>query len=345
MFERFTHQARHTVVIANLAASTLGHAEVRPEHLLLAILYEEDTAGFGIVDGLGVDPADARRQVVLTLGRGDADRGPRPPFTAEAKQVFLQALREALALGHQHIGTEHLLCGVLSSAEGAAAQVLVDHGISLERSRMAAGKVPPGAEATPDPRGQSADNTPGRYDEQQLAVVDLMIRIDVEESMADLIALARRIPAMARVPGIRPECLAVMAIWRLAPGLLPAAEFASLPEPPEVLGALADLADRLPRDIDARAATALARIFQGRYRDARILVNERFAAKQLPSVRARTLAVCSLLKTVDGDRATARRLFGEAADLRPNQFLLPYLRGRLARPDGGATGVTRGEPR
>ncbi len=132
MFERFTERARHVVVLAQEEARALHHNYIGTEHVLLGLLREEDGLAAMVLHSRGITVEEARDRVARIVGRGDAQKltGGLIPFTARAKKVLELALREALSLRHNYIGTEHILLGLLRENEGVAARILVDFGTS-----------------------------------------------------------------------------------------------------------------------------------------------------------------------------------------------------------------------
>jgi ATP-dependent Clp protease ATP-binding subunit ClpA len=132
MFERFTDRARRVLVLAQDEATALGHGFLGTEHILLGLLAEGEGVGAKALQALQVDPDALRERIVGIVGTGDpaAVAGTAPPFTPRAKRVLELALRAALDLGHNYIGTEHELLGLLAEGEGVAAQVLVASGLS-----------------------------------------------------------------------------------------------------------------------------------------------------------------------------------------------------------------------
>jgi ATP-dependent Clp protease ATP-binding subunit ClpC len=126
VFERFTEEARQVVVLAQDEARGLVHNYIGTEHLLLGLLREEHGVGARVLDSLDVTLVEVRTRVARIVGRGDAVASGQIPFTPRAKQVLELALREALALGHTDIGTEHLLLGLVRENQGVAARILVD---------------------------------------------------------------------------------------------------------------------------------------------------------------------------------------------------------------------------
>jgi ATP-dependent Clp protease ATP-binding subunit ClpC len=135
VFERFTERARQVVVLAQDEARTLGHGYIGTEHLLLGLIREQDGVAARALGALGVTEDDARAQVAAMVVAGDDAATGQIPFTRRAKEVLELALREALALGHNYIGTEHILLGLLRENQGIGAQVLRDLGADPERVR------------------------------------------------------------------------------------------------------------------------------------------------------------------------------------------------------------------
>ena len=136
MFERFTERARQVVVLAQDEARALRHNYIGTEHLLLGLLREEEGIAARVLGELGVTVDEVRAQVGRIVGQGDeeVDTG-QIPFTPRAKKVLELALREAQALGHQYIGTEHVLLGLLRLTSGTAHVALRDLGIDMQSVR------------------------------------------------------------------------------------------------------------------------------------------------------------------------------------------------------------------
>jgi ATP-dependent Clp protease ATP-binding subunit ClpC len=135
MFERFTERARRVVVLAQEEARELDHNYIGTEHLLLGILRDGEGVAVRALDQLGVSRPAVREQVVTMVGRGRSTPSGHIPFTPRAKKALELSLREALQLNHNHIGTEHILLGLLREGDGVAAQVLTDLGADLDRVR------------------------------------------------------------------------------------------------------------------------------------------------------------------------------------------------------------------
>jgi Clp amino terminal domain, pathogenicity island component len=135
VFERFSHQARQAVVLAQEESRRLGHTYIGTEHLLLGVVGARGLA-VDALERLDVQPAQLRTAVEVTVGRGgDAPAG-HIPFTADAKRALEMSLREALQLGHNYIGTEHMLLGLIRDGESVAAQVLTKAGADRDRLRQ-----------------------------------------------------------------------------------------------------------------------------------------------------------------------------------------------------------------
>jgi ATP-dependent Clp protease ATP-binding subunit ClpC len=136
VFERFTDRARRSVVLAQEEARMLNHNYIGTEHILLGLLREEDGVAAKALTTLGVSLEAVRRDVGEIVGRGSEVPRGHIPFTPRAKKVLELSLREALQLGHNYIGTEHILLGLIREGEGVAAQVLQKLGADLNRVRQ-----------------------------------------------------------------------------------------------------------------------------------------------------------------------------------------------------------------
>src|SRR5579859_1117345 len=137
MFERFTDRARRVVVFAQEEARGLNHNWIGTEHLLLAVIREGQGVGARALESMQVSLDAARQQVESIIGRGQEPVSDgHIPFTPRAKKVLELSLREALQLGHDYIGTEHILLGLIREGDGVAAQVLVNLGCDLNRARQ-----------------------------------------------------------------------------------------------------------------------------------------------------------------------------------------------------------------
>ena len=147
MFERFTERARQVVVLAQDEARALKHNYIGTEHILLGLLREEEGLAARVLESLDITVEEVRAQVARIVGQGDEVTTGQIPFTPRAKKVLELALREALSLGHNYIGTEHILLGLVRENEGVAARILLDFDADAEKIRdeiirMLSGKPP-----------------------------------------------------------------------------------------------------------------------------------------------------------------------------------------------------------
>ena len=156
MFERFTDRARRVVVLAQEEARMLNHNYIGTEHILLGLIHEGEGVAAKALESLGISLDAVRQQVEEIIGQGQQAPSGHIPFTPRAKKVLELSLREALQLGHNYIGTEHILLGLIREGDGVAAQVLVRLGADRKRVRQqvtqllhgrAAEEPGPGAEA------------------------------------------------------------------------------------------------------------------------------------------------------------------------------------------------------
>jgi ATP-dependent Clp protease ATP-binding subunit ClpC len=136
MFERFTDRARRVVVLAQEEARMLNHNYIGTEHILLGLIHEGEGVAAKALDSLSINLDAVRQQVEEIIGQGQAAPTGHIPFTPRAKKVLELSLREALQLGHNYIGTEHILLGLIREGEGVAAQVLQKLGADLNRVRQ-----------------------------------------------------------------------------------------------------------------------------------------------------------------------------------------------------------------
>jgi ATP-dependent Clp protease ATP-binding subunit ClpA len=126
VFERFTERARQVVVLAQDEARALKHNYIGTEHILLGLLREEEGLAARVLESLDITVEEVRAQVARIVGQGDEVTTGQIPFTPRAKKVLELALREALSLGHNYIGTEHILLGLVRENEGVASRILLD---------------------------------------------------------------------------------------------------------------------------------------------------------------------------------------------------------------------------
>ena len=136
MFERFTDRARRVLVLAQEEARLLNHNFIGTEHILLGLIHEGEGVAAKALESLGVSLEAVREKVEETIGPAGSSTTGSPPFTPRAKKVLELSLREALQLGHNYIGTEHILLGLIREGDGVAAYVLANAGVDLNRARQ-----------------------------------------------------------------------------------------------------------------------------------------------------------------------------------------------------------------
>jgi len=135
MFERFTDRARRIVVFAQEEARTLEHDHVGTEHVLLGLIHEGAGVAVRVLESLEIGPESVRQRVEEVIGRGNHAPPGHIPFTPRAKEVLKLALQESRQLGHNYVGTEHILLGLIGEGDGVAARALRDLGADLSRAR------------------------------------------------------------------------------------------------------------------------------------------------------------------------------------------------------------------
>jgi ATP-dependent Clp protease ATP-binding subunit ClpC len=192
VFERFTDRARRVVVLAQEEARMLNHNYLGTEHILLGLIHEGEGVAARALESLGISLEAVRQQVQEVIGQGQQAPAAHIPFTPRAKKVLELASQEALQLGHNYIGTEHILLGLVREGEGVAAQVLVKLGADLNRVRQQVVQLLHGY-----PAGEPASDRPRRGKRAQARLMaDAAARID---------ALDRRLAAIERWAGMRPD--------------------------------------------------------------------------------------------------------------------------------------------
>jgi len=161
LFERFTERARRVMVLAQEEARLLNHNFIGTEHLLLGLIHEGEGVAAKALEQLGISLEAVREKVEETMGAPTTAAGGSPPFTPRAKKVLELSLREALQLGHNYIGTEHILLGLVREGEGVAARVLVDLGADLSRVRQQVIQLLSGMGSTKEGAAAGAGAGPG----------------------------------------------------------------------------------------------------------------------------------------------------------------------------------------
>jgi ATP-dependent Clp protease ATP-binding subunit ClpA len=190
VFERYTDRARRVVVLAQEEARRLKHNYLGTEHILLGLVGEGEGVAARALESLGISLEAVRQQVEEIIGQGQQPPSGHYPFTPRAKKVLDLASREALQLGHNYVGTEHILLGLVREGEGVAAQVLVKLGADLDRVRQQVVQLLHGY-----PGKEPASDRPRRGKRARL-MADAVARID---------ALDRRLAAIERWVGMRPD--------------------------------------------------------------------------------------------------------------------------------------------
>ena len=167
MFERFTDRARRVVVLAQEEARLLDHNYIGTEHLLLGLIDEGEGVACRALESLGVDADRIRNEMVRIVGRGPGPAAGHIPFTPQAKKILELALREALQLGHNYIGTEHILLGLIGADGGVSAEVLQELGVDANHVRQAVVQNLSGYTGTSE--GEPAIGVFSEYEESQKA--------------------------------------------------------------------------------------------------------------------------------------------------------------------------------
>jgi ATP-dependent Clp protease ATP-binding subunit ClpC len=165
LFERFTERARHVVGLADYEARTLKHDHIGTEHLLLGLVREDKGVAARVLSSLDVTLERTRGEVVRVVGVGDRDASGQIPFTPLAKHVLAQALHEALVLGHNYIGTEHLLLGLVSLSEGPSVRILADMNVTPEAVRSETLRLIAPSEPAPTAVASDAPTAPRSSEE------------------------------------------------------------------------------------------------------------------------------------------------------------------------------------
>jgi len=171
MFERFTERARQVIVLAQEEARALRHNYIGTEHLLLGLLREADGVAARVLGTLEVNLEDVRGEVTRIVGEGESESQGQIPFTPRAKKVLEFALREALSLGHNYIGTEHILLGLARENEGVAARILNDMDVDADKVRQEVMRILSGP-ARRQPRGSTGATEPETKERKSSKVLD-----------------------------------------------------------------------------------------------------------------------------------------------------------------------------
>ena len=192
MFERYTDRARRVVVLAQEEARMLNHNYIGTEHILLGLIHEGEGVAAKALESLGISLEAVRQQVEEIIGQGQQAPSGHIPFTPRANTVLELASQEALQLGHNYIGTEHILLGLIREGEGVAAQILVKLGADLNRVRQQVIQLLHGYPGK-EPAGGGA-----RLGKRERARL-------MDDALGRIAALDRRLAAIERWVGMRPD--------------------------------------------------------------------------------------------------------------------------------------------
>jgi ATP-dependent Clp protease ATP-binding subunit ClpC len=194
MFERFTDRARQVMVLAQEEARMLNHNYIGTEHLLLGLIHEGGGVAARTLESLGVSLQAVRQQVEEIIGHGQNGTAGRIPFTPRAKKVLELSRREALAMGHNYVGTEHILLGLLREGNGVAAQALVRMGADLSRVRQQVILILSGQQDKDEPKSGRAARRASKAGRRQHGLLPEILG-RVESIDAQLSAIGERIGA------------------------------------------------------------------------------------------------------------------------------------------------------
>ncbi len=192
VFERYTDRARRVVVLAQEEARMLNHNYIGTEHILLGLIREGEGVAAKALESLGISLEAVRQQVEEIIGQGQQAPSGHIPFTPRANKVLELASREALQLGHNYIGTEHILLGLIREGEGVAAQVLVKLGADLNRVRQQVIQLLHGYQGK-----EPADDGPRLGKRARARLMD--------DALGRIDALDRRLTAIERWVGMQPD--------------------------------------------------------------------------------------------------------------------------------------------
>jgi ATP-dependent Clp protease ATP-binding subunit ClpA len=193
MFERFTNEARRAVILAQEDARLLGHGYIGAEHVLLGLLQEGTGIAAQALESLGITHEAARQQVEQIVGRGQGQPGGHIPFTPLAKKALQLSLREALHLGDNYIGTEHILLGLVRESEGPAIQVLVSLGHEPSQVRRHVTDLARRQHDQEEPRTARSAGRPGKPGAKRKMLSELLAHLESIETR--LAALENRVGA------------------------------------------------------------------------------------------------------------------------------------------------------
>jgi len=196
MFERFTAYARHTVVLSQEEARRMNHNYIGTEHILLGLLGEPAGVAYRVLEAHGITLKGARQEVTELIGPGkQAQRSGHIPFTPRAKKTLELALREAVQLKHNYIGTEHILLGLIREDDGVAAQIMRKHADLMEIRMAVLDSVPAGKAEEEGESGDEATNSVLRWLRQRLTMSGAPREVRLRLGQSEAEPLLRVTPA------------------------------------------------------------------------------------------------------------------------------------------------------
>jgi len=216
MFERFTNQARRVVVLAQEESRSLNHNYIGTEHLVLGLLREGQGTGAKALESLDVTVEAVRGEVETRIGRGDQQQSGHIPFTPRAKKALELSLRESLALGHDYIGTGHLMLGLIRKGDGVGVEVLVGLGADLNVLRARVIELLPNDTEEGDVSGPRIRTATARTERLSGAVQGLLDSIDARLTTIERhLGITRSVPdelrtydrRIAKVVGAKEEAI------------------------------------------------------------------------------------------------------------------------------------------
>jgi ATP-dependent Clp protease ATP-binding subunit ClpC len=206
MFERFTNTARHVIVLSQEEARLQSHNYIGTEHILLGLLGEPESIAGQVLASFGLTLDGVRGEVVERVGRGKKPPAGHIPFTPRAKKTLELSLREALAIKHKYIGTEHILLGLIREGDGVAAQIMSDHA-DLLQIRLAVLDAVPASDPDESPESAEETNAVLRWLRQRLTLRGgsaQAVEPGAESETRSTPAVEAALQEAARLAGARP---------------------------------------------------------------------------------------------------------------------------------------------